>query len=321
MKKFKSIKRREPTMLSNQFRFIRIKEIKDNRLNRREIISLAFNFISFIALGIPIWLFYLQQKSQIGNERAKLQVEIYSQATTELHYLLNNSEDSRIFDSLQYQILYKTFPKVVLLTDTTVSRNFEKINDVIRVYSIIKNFFPYCDSLSNLLSKFNMGLRGLRVPEFDGYYQGAVLRLNKKQQQEYLYYLIDKIHTLIQKIFFKSIFITDEIGNHSKNDSIINNFGKRDSLLLRQLILSKEKIFDGIYYEIQLGPRKYINLDFSRKNLNNDILQSENDSVFEIINGISQIHFDTKAYLNKLVNQLDSTMTNSNELLFRRRDF
>ncbi len=134
---------------------------KSSRLERKDIIDLTLRVVGLLAIGIPVLLFYFQQKVEREKQRALLQIEVYSEASMLLHQLLND-EHLNVLDieAGKNRVFYQYYPKIALYNDEdTVTYLFQKISYNLPSYLSFSNIIERSDSLNMEIRELNASHR------------------------------------------------------------------------------------------------------------------------------------------------------------------
>jgi hypothetical protein len=291
--------------------------------SRKERIELTIQTIGLLAVGLPVWLFYLQQNNEIQRQRALVQLEIYSNATTKLHSLLNYRAHNPMFDSIKQELFNQIYPKIILLNDTLIIRKFDQIKDNLFLYGFSSKRNVAIDSLLDNLDKVIYLLQRRKKTENFHFASRAdswtIKPISQKEQENLLYFYIPRIYIALSKITYFDNWDIGEVYHDRKETQDIKKFSFDDSILVHQLFFWENKIIDSIYFMHDDKNSKFVNLDFSKKkNITDQLLTIANDSTSYFAGKLSDEEYSKGFYLKSLIKQLDSLMIASNALLYKK---
>ena len=103
-----------------------------------------------MVIGIPVLLFYFQQKAERDKQMSLLQIETYSNISILLHELVENRSLSKNdFEHKRIQTFHEYVPRVALYSsDDSLNYLFARINYSLKFYSQCKRVLYHADSLN-----------------------------------------------------------------------------------------------------------------------------------------------------------------------------
>lgn len=86
---------------------------------KKEAIDVGVRVLSLMAIFIPLWLFFQQQKAEVNKQKVLFQLDLYAQITTELHSLLDRPFNNTQFEDSKAKLFYELDPKLKLLGNSS----------------------------------------------------------------------------------------------------------------------------------------------------------------------------------------------------------
>jgi len=145
------------------------------RYKPKEVIDLILRFVGIVAIAVPIILFYKGQQAERDKEKALFQLQIFTDATTEMHALANRKPGSPEFEQIKNKLFYQIYPKLRLLNDKPIVDTFRVMKDIIDFSSIAYILFNNVDSVSEMLRLFNIDRNFIKKES--SYYKDIVDRI------------------------------------------------------------------------------------------------------------------------------------------------
>ncbi len=121
-------------------------------MDRKERIDLFFRLITAVAIGVPIFLFYLNQKREIASRKAAQQSEVYAALAGALATLERRPVISAAFRNAKDTLYNALSPKVEILFDENIYKEIEDLNNDIKAYAWVKF---HCDIVPKLYDAEN----------------------------------------------------------------------------------------------------------------------------------------------------------------------
>ncbi|MBE7172615.1 MAG: hypothetical protein INR73_18695 [Williamsia sp.] len=125
---------------------------------KKDAVDILLRVASFFAVFIPLGLFYLQRKAEINKQKAIYQLQVYAEATSLLHQILEMPADSANFSSATNKLYFDSYPKLRILGENEVSNKFREIKNQIPLYSFL---YKVDDHLSNFYQNASHLLDGM----------------------------------------------------------------------------------------------------------------------------------------------------------------
>ena len=94
---------------------------------KKDYVDLIFKTIGLIAIALPLYLSYLQRKSEIEKQRSLYELELITSTTAELHMLISKDSLNQDFKNSYNKIFFELKPKMSLLKDSSINDVFEQI--------------------------------------------------------------------------------------------------------------------------------------------------------------------------------------------------
>ncbi|KQK24678.1 hypothetical protein AR438_15965 [Chryseobacterium aquaticum] len=169
---------------------------------RREIIDYAIKIIGVFAIGIPLILFYFNQKLEKEKQIRSKQLEVYSSTMTDLHKFSYINPFVQNYENEASKVLNEVYPKVLILNDKNVIKEFENLNEYIE-FSIQNNsFFLKCDKINIAIIRY---LPQKKYPEKNddfNYLEYQKINLNdfKKSKNPLIIKQLDRIDIVIDSL-------------------------------------------------------------------------------------------------------------------------
>lgn len=125
---------------------------------KKDAVDILLRIASFFAVFIPLGLFYLQRKAEINKQKAIYQLQVYAEATSLLHQILEMPADSANFSSASNKLYFDSYPKLRILGENEVSNKFREIKNQLPLYSFLykiddhlNNFFQNASHLLDVM--------------------------------------------------------------------------------------------------------------------------------------------------------------------------
>jgi|GEM_PF-4536998 len=85
------------------------------KMELKDKLDIVFRSIGLIAIGIPIFLFYLQQRASLKSQKTLQQLEVYASTVTEKNSLLTRSPIDSAFQKSRNRFCFELVPKIASL--------------------------------------------------------------------------------------------------------------------------------------------------------------------------------------------------------------
>lgn len=128
---------------------------KKQRLERKDIIDLTLRFVSVLAIGVPIFLFYFQQKAEIRRQRALIQVEAFLKASMLLHELVENEKLEEVdFENKRIKVFHEYTPTIALYSgNDSINKLLIRINDNLKLHLYHRFILKWSDAIAHRHTK------------------------------------------------------------------------------------------------------------------------------------------------------------------------
>lgn len=175
---------------------------KQKKLEKREIVDYALKFLGLLSIGIPLVLFFLNQKSEKKKILRTTQLQIYSSTITDLHQFSYVNPFVPNYEDKASKILTETYPKVLLLDDKKVLQSFDDFNEYIEFCIQNNSFFLKCNNINSLILHY-LPEKKYPNPNDDYYYleyQRKNLSNYEKSNNIYIKNQLKRINTVIDNL-------------------------------------------------------------------------------------------------------------------------
>ena len=258
----------------------------------KEAIDLILRVFGIVAIAVPIILFYKGQQAERDKQKALFQLQIYTDATVEMHVLSEKNPGSAEFEQSKNKLFYQIYPKLRLLNDKPIVDTFRVLKDIIDFSSMAYILFNNNDSLSDILYPFLMKNRIERKGAF--YFKGISEKIGEIRIRtlDLTYKLNDwRNDTEFSKRFTKDY--------HTQLDSLNKVFF--------EAISTEDEAANYIYQKILTKPKD--NAVWKLPEPKDDLV----DNIKEIQYGFDQ---NVKKHMAPYISQIDSMMIRSSRLLY-----
>lgn len=293
---------------------LEIEKKRSGGLERKDIIDLILRLVGLLAIGIPVLLFYFQQKAERDKQRALLQIEVYSDASMQLHQLLNDEHlSSSNFEAGKNKVHYEYYPKIVLYNrDERIMSLLREINRDLTYYSFFRNLISKNDSINSNVNSIVTG--GFRIIYFRNPFTIKIdnEKLNStivQHSRNLNYYKI--LSDLDRKYFYENAELTDSTWFRFRQDFLNRNL-QVDSI--------RRKVLDGLSDYENLRKQFDVKRDNKRhyhvrlKNAIIHVYRTRNDLLAEATY-LAEVNVKYNRHIDGLVHKMDSIFIQSNRFL------
>ncbi len=156
---------------------------------KKEAIDVVLRVVSLLAIFIPLWLFFQQQKAELNKQKVLFQLDLYAQITTELHSLLDRPFNNLQFENSRTKLFYELDPKLKLLGDSKVISKFKELKQNIPLYLLCSKINANVDSFRHYTENMLVHIKSSPIPVAGTYAE------DEKKIFYMLFYRIDSLHT------------------------------------------------------------------------------------------------------------------------------
>lgn len=156
---------------------------------KKEAIDVVLRVVSLLAIFIPLWLFFQQQKAELNKQKVLFQLDLYAQITTELHSLLDRPFNNAQFEDSRNRLFYELDPKLKLLGDSKVINKFKELKQNIPLYLLCSKINMNVDSFRHYSENILVHIKSSHIPVAGAYAE------DEKNIFYTLFYKIDSMHT------------------------------------------------------------------------------------------------------------------------------
>jgi hypothetical protein len=115
---------------------LRVREAKPWVTKYKDHLDIFFKIFGLFAIAVPVWLFLGQQKAEARKQKALLQLNTYTEVSTQIFKWIGQNPISEKSDSTRDFITNEYYSKIQLLGDTTVIRKFKYIISNFNLYKV-----------------------------------------------------------------------------------------------------------------------------------------------------------------------------------------
>ncbi|MFC0428901.1 hypothetical protein [Chryseobacterium scophthalmum] len=115
---------------------------------KREFIDYAIKIIGVFSIGIPLVLFFFNQKLEKDKQIRNKQLETYTSTMTDLHKFSYINPFVQDYEKEASKVLNEVYPKVLILNDKNVIKEFENLNEYIEFCIQNNSFLIKCDKIN-----------------------------------------------------------------------------------------------------------------------------------------------------------------------------
>lgn len=156
---------------------------------KKEAIDVVLRLVSLLAIFIPLWLFFQQQKAELNKQKVLFQLDLYAQITTELHSLLDRPFNNTQFEDSRTKLFYELDPKLKLLGDSKVISKFKELKQNIPLYLLCSKINVNVDSFRHYAENMLVHIKSSPIPVTGAYAE------DEKNVFYMFLYKIDSMHT------------------------------------------------------------------------------------------------------------------------------
>ena len=282
---------------------------------KKEFIDLVIKFFGLIAIAVPIFLFYLNDKTQKRKERELIQAEVFFKSSSDLYKLINTDQSAKSYSELLESVFYDEITKLRLFgndNSTLVLKKMERdLKHLPTVDSLVNS---YADIREDRFYKsIRIRLRTVKTGIVDG--------LNLKFDELKLSELSAKHRVLLNLLFELWNNVSDlEISDLDLMESSPDNYlGKYVSHLmdLDSIQNSFLREVSNMQDEITLM-KKYP----SQKDKDNQKLKTKAEAIYQLnyeqhllLGELNQLRENHKKYLNVLLDSFNLEFVRTNKIL------
>ncbi len=158
--------------------------------SKKDKIDLFFRLVGLLAIGIPIFLVFLQQKASLRNQKATQQFEVYSASYMELNSIMNRPSTSTEFEKACNKFNNELVPKICFIYHEDICSAAEEVTTTIPLYSMAAGISALGKTIYDLGNSGGSALNSLKysdeIPVFDREYS-LKLKLGDSLRQELIY--------------------------------------------------------------------------------------------------------------------------------------
>jgi hypothetical protein len=269
-------------------------------LNKKDKLDFLLKSVGLLAIFTPLILVYFQQANEIKKQKNLLQVDLYSDASSQLHILFGKGPDTLQDPKSYTSLIYGTYPKLFLVSNTSVKSSLSNLKCQMLKFTSLYRFFEFNSRADKLYSLF---VNGFYIP-----YNEDDPRVKPQSDTDFVYERVISLRQELEKIrFLDSVQHYQDSINH-----LVNAFDNSMEETLRkvnQVNLEMLNFIDNITQEFRFGQ-----IDFGK--LAAKFMEFK-EPFYRKLGYMSKLKEYRLVYFSSITNTLnkvDSTFTESNSI-------
>ena len=321
-KSWKKVRKELEITKSGEFR--EVKQVFESKtdyilgFDKKEFIDLIVKIVGIIAIFIPIFLFYLNDKSEKRKERELIEAKVFLKNSSDLNKLINTNQNHQLYDSLMTSIFYNNITELHFF-------GTKRSNEILDLLELNLRHKSKIDSLYHSLRNFRKSQsyqvleRQIRqVPKFGRTIEMRIdsLLLGNSLNQNI------ELGTIVSNYVYEVDILRVE-DSHKSSDKMktlnyLSTFSKKlwelDSL--QNTFLWSVK---SLRTNIQIA-NKYLTIEekatknYELKKVANDVNSLEKKQL-KVINNLNELKIEHFEFINSLFKSFNNEFISRNEIL------